>query len=61
MSADVPRVRLCSCLSVVKSTPSSNISELLSFRPASDPLLVFAAAKKMAPSLREAIGPEVPD
>ena len=28
---------------------------------ASDPLLVFAAVKKMAPSSREAIGPEVPD
>ena len=26
-----------------------------------DPLLVFAAVKKMAPSSREAIGPEVPD
>ena len=28
---------------------------------ASDPLLVFAAVEKMAPSSREAIGPEVPD
>ena len=28
---------------------------------ASDPLLVFIAVKKMAPSSREAIGPEVPD
>ena len=28
---------------------------------ASDPLLVFAAVKKMAPSSREATGPEVPD
>ena len=28
---------------------------------ASDPLLVFVAVKKMAPSSREAIGPEVPD
>ena len=27
----------------------------------SDPLLVFAAVKKMAPSPREATGPEVPD
>ena len=26
-----------------------------------DPLLVFVAVKKMAPSSREAIGPEVPD
>ena len=26
-----------------------------------DPLLVFAAVKEMAPSSREAIGPEVPD
>ena len=26
-----------------------------------DPLLVFAAVKKMAPSSREAIGQEVPD
>ena len=29
--------------------------------PASDPLLFSAAVKKMAPSSREAIGPEVPD
>ena len=29
--------------------------------PRTDPLLVFAAVKKTAPSSREAFGPEVPD
>ena len=46
---------------VAGSTNVGSRSSSLARSTRTDPLLVFAAVKKMAPSSREAVGPEVPD